>query len=261
MSRFIFSALLAAIFTLGATAAHAELVKKTVEYKAAGKTFEGYVVYDDAAKGAQPGVLVTHDWMGLTDKTKERADMVAKLGYVAFAVDVYGKGVRPANSDEAGKLAGQYKGDRKLLRERMEAGLKELKAMKSVDKKRLAVIGYCFGGTAALELARDGADLKDVVTFHGGLDSPNPADGKKIKGKVLALHGADDPFVPSKDVDAFEDELRQAGVDYQIVRYGHAVHSFTDKSAGTDNSKGAAYNPTADARSWQAMRDFFKDTL
>ena len=254
--------LLLALLTLSFIApAHADLVKKTVEYKQGGKTFEGYVVYDDAAKTPQPSVLIAHDWMGLTDKTKDRAEMVAKLGYVAFAVDVYGKGVRPANAEEAGKLATEYKKDRKLLRQRMEAGLKEMRGMKSVDKKRMAVIGYCFGGTAALELARDGADVKDVVTFHGGLDSPTPADGKKIKGKVLALHGADDPYVPAADVNAFEDELRQAGVDYQLVRYGHAVHSFTDKSAGTDNSKGAAYNPVADARSWQAMSDFLKDNL
>jgi len=251
---------LAIAFALVGVSAHAAIVTKTIEYKSGGKTFEGYLAYDDSTTEAKPGVLVTHDWLGLTDKTKEHANQIAKLGYVAFAVDVYGKGVRPSQED-AGKVATSYKSDRKLLRQRMEAGLKELSAQKGVDKKRLAVIGYCFGGTAALELARDGADVKSVVTFHGGLDSPTPADGKKIKGKVLALHGADDPFVKPVDVDAFENELRNANVDYQLIKYGHAVHSFTDRSAGTDNSKGAAYNAEADARSWQAMQDFFKETL
>lgn len=250
-----------AVFALAAQAS-AAIVTKTVEYKQGGKTFEGFVAYDDVVNvTAKPGVLVTHDWMGITDRTKERAEALAKLGYVAFAVDVYGKGVRPTSSDEASKLAGELKKDRKLLRQRMEAGLKELRAQKGVDKKRVGAIGYCFGGTAALELARTGADLRGVVSFHGGLDSPAPADGKKIKAKVLALHGADDPFVPAADLAAFEDELRQAKVDYQLVKYGGAVHSFTDKSAGTDNSKGAAYNAAADARSWQAMQDFFTEAL
>lgn len=250
-----------ALFALTAQA-HAAIVTKTIEYKQAGKTFEGFVAYDDVVNiTAKPGVLVTHDWMGLTDKTKARAESLAKLGYVAFAVDAYGKGVRPTNTEEASKLAGELKKDRKLLRQRMQAGLAQLRTMKGMDKKRVAAIGYCFGGTAVIELARDGADLRSVVSFHGGLDSPNPADGKKIKAKVLALHGADDPFVSAADLAAFEDELRKANVDYELVKYGHAVHSFTDMSAGSDNSKGAAYNASADARSWQAMQDFFLETL
>ncbi|MES2965230.1 MAG: dienelactone hydrolase family protein [Bdellovibrionota bacterium] len=250
-------------FAIAAFALHAqaEIVTKTVEYKQGGKTFEGFVAYDDVVNiTAKPGVLVTHDWLGITDNTKERAQELAKLGYVAFAVDVYGKGIRPTR-EEAGKLAGEYKKDRKLLRQRMEAGLKQLRAQKGVDKKRVGVIGYCFGGTAALELARSGADVRGVVSFHGGLDSPTPADGKKIKAKVLALHGADDPFVKPEDLAAFETELRDSKVDYQIVKYGNAVHSFTDKNAGTDNSKGAAYNPAAATRSWQAMQDFFTEAL
>lgn len=254
---FLFSALVLLVPLFS----QAALVKKPLEYHLAGKTYEGYIAYDDAVKDKRPGVLVAHDWLGVTDKTKEKVDQLASLGYVAFAVDIYGKGVRPENAEEAGKLASVYKKDRTMLRMRMQQGLKVLRDQPQVDKKRLAVVGYCFGGTAALELARAGADIKDVVTFHGGLDSPKPEDGKKIKAKVLALHGADDPFVPAPDVAAFEDEMRKAHVDWQLIKYGNAVHSFTDKTAGTDNSKGAAYNELADHRSWEAMKQFFKETL
>ncbi len=250
-----------ALALLFSVSSHAALVKKTVDYKIGTTHLEGYLVYDDAKKGAQPGVLVVHNWMGLSDETKSKADALAKLGYVAFAADIYGKGVRPKTIDEAGKLASQYKGDRASLRARATAGLETLKAQKNVDSKHIAAIGYCFGGTTAIELGRSGAELNSIVSFHGGLDSPKPADGKNIKAKVLVLHGADDPYNPAADVAAFQDEMRKSGVDWQMVSYGGAVHSFTEKAAGTDNSKGAAYNAAADKRSWQAMQDFFKETL
>jgi dienelactone hydrolase len=246
---------------VGAFNAHAALVKKDFAYTLAGKPYEGYLVYDDAVKAPKPGVLVGHNWMGLTEETKSKADQVAQLGYVAFAVDIYGKGIRPKGPKEAGELAGMFKKDRTMLRARMQQGLQTLMAQPQVDKKRLAVIGYCFGGTAALELGRAGADVKAITTFHAGLDSPKPEDGKRIKAKVLVLHGADDPYNPATDVAAFENEMRNAKVDWQLVQYGGAVHSFTEKGAGNDNSKGAAYNANADRRSWQAMQDFFKETL
>lgn len=254
--RWLFVAL--AAFAVSA-AVQAKVVSKTVEYKDGDVVLQGYVASDDAVQGKRPGILVVHDWMGIGDETRRRCDMLAQLGYVAFAADVYGKGVRPANADEAGKLAGKYKGDRALYRKRLNLALDQLKKDLLVDPAKLAVIGYCFGGTGALELARSGADVKGVVSFHGGLDSLKPEDAKAIKGRVLILHGADDPFVPAADIAAFQEELRKANVDWTMIYYGGAVHAFTNPGAGTDNSKGAAFNAKADARSWQAMAGFFED--
>lgn len=231
---------------------------KLIEYKQGDTMLEGYLAYDDAVKGARPGVLVVHDWMGCDSYAKRRADMLAGLGYVAFAADIYGKGVRPASPKEAGEQAGKFKGDRQLLRARVNAALDELKKQPQCDPKRVAAIGYCFGGTTVLELARSGADIAGVVSFHGGLDTP-VRDAKNIKCRVLICHGADDPFVPAADITGLEDELRAAGVDWQLIKYSGAVHSFTRESAGNDNSKGAAYNERADKRSWEAMKQFFAE--
>jgi len=165
------------------------------------------------------------------------------------------------NAADASKLATQYKGDRPLLRARIKAGFDQLKKLPEADPKRLAAVGYCFGGTTVLELARSGADVAAVVSFHGGLNTPTPGDARQIKARVLALHGADDPYVPPLEVAAFEAEMREAKVDWQLVAYGNTVHSFTDWNAGTDNSKGAAYNEKADHRSWEAMKSLFAEAL
>jgi dienelactone hydrolase len=244
-----------------ARAAEAKVITETVEYKAGDTVCQGVLAYDDALKGRRPGVLLAHDWMGVSDHQKDQVQRLAALGYVALAADVYGKGVRPSNAQEAGTTAATLYKDRGLMRARMRAGLDWLAARPQVDAARLAVTGYCFGGACALELARSGAPLKAVVTFHGTLATPTPDDAKNILAKVLVLHGADDPYVKQSDVQAFMDEMRAAGVDWQVVQYSGAVHSFTDPRAGTDNSKGAAYNATADARSWRAMRDFLEETL
>ncbi|MBC7961729.1 MAG: dienelactone hydrolase family protein [Steroidobacteraceae bacterium] len=237
----------------------ASVKTKIVEYKQGDATLEGYLAWDDAKNAKRPGVLVVHEWTGINDHIRQRTEMLAKLGYVAFAADIYGKGIRPTAQAEAAKTAGIYKDDRPLLRARARAGLEVLKKQKLVDPQRIAAIGYCFGGTTVLELARDAADLKGVVSFHGGLSTPTPQDAKNIKAKLLVLHGADDPFVNAGEVAAFQDEMRKGGVDWQFISYSNAVHSFTNKAAGTDNSKGAAYNEKADRRSWQAMRTFFAE--
>lgn len=249
----------AAALGLLVTTARAEIVTRTVEYKQGDTVLEGFLAYEAGGPARKPGVLVVHDWLGVSADTRKRAEQLARMGFVAFAADVYGKGVRPASGKEAAPLAGKYKADRALLRARVMAGFDELARQPNVDPARIAAIGYCFGGTTVLELARAGAKVVGVVSFHGGLDSPNPADGKNIKGKVLALHGADDPFVSEADLKAFEQELRSNGVDWQLVKYGGAVHSFTIVGAGNDNSKGAAYNAAADRRSWKAMEDFFAE--
>jgi dienelactone hydrolase len=243
------------------TNARASIRTETVEYKQDGAVLEGYLAYDDAIKGPRPGVLVIHEWWGINDYIKKRTEQLAQLGYIAFAADIYGKGLRAKTREEAMSLAGKYRSgsDRTLLRARAQAGLDTLKKNPLTDAKRVAAIGYCFGGTAVLELARSGADLAGIVSFHGGLDTPNTYDAKNIKGKVLALTGADDPNVKPEQVIAFEDEMRKAGVDWYLVAYGNAVHGFTNPSNGADNSKGLAYNEKADKRSWRAMRDFFEE--
>ena len=242
-----------------AVTAEAAVKTKIVEYKQGDTVLEGYLAWDSAKSVKRPGVLVVHEWTGINDHIRQRTEMLAKLGYVAFAADIYGKGVRPTAQADAAKTAGIYKNDRTLMRARARAGLDELKKQKFVDPQRLAAIGFCFGGTTVLELARDGADVNGIVSFHGGLSTPTPQDARNIKGRVLALHGADDPFVKADEVAAFQDEMRKAAVDWQFISYGNAVHSFTNIAAGTDNSKGAAYNEKADRRSWQAMKDFFAE--
>lgn len=244
-------------FLLGV--AQGEIHTETVHYREGETELEGFLAYDRDLAGTRPGVLVVHQWKGLTGYEKKRCEMLAKLGYVALAVDIYGKGIRPTSTADAGKLAGQYKADRRLLRARVISGLETLRKSSRVDGKRIACIGYCFGGTTALELARSGADVAGVVSFHGGLGTPTPEDAKNIRCKVLALHGADDPYVPPAEVNAFQDEMRKANVDWQWVAYSGAVHSFTHWEAGSDNSKGAAYNEKADRRSWEAMRIFFAE--
>ena len=228
-----------------------------VEYRQGDTVLEGYLA--DAGGGQRPGVIIVHDWMGLGRFARAKADELARMGYVAFAADIYGKGVRPTNPKEAGEQAGKFKNDRPLLQTRINAALNTLLKDKHVDPIRVAAIGYCFGGTTVLELARSGADIAGVVSFHGGLDTPTPAAPKSIHCKVLVLHGADDPYAPGAQVAAFENEMTKAGVDWQLIKYSGAVHAFTNPEAGTDNSTGAAYNEKADKRSWEAMKQFFAE--
>src|SRR3954462_4311524 len=250
--------LLAALALCTATPLFAAIKTELVDYEQGGAKLEGFLAYDDANTKPRPGVLLIHDWMGVGDYAKSRARQLAELGYVAFAADIYGKGNQPADQKGASALAGKYKGDRALYRARLKAGLDQLTARKEVAPGQVAAIGYCFGGTGVLELARSGANLKGVVTFHGGLGTPTPEDAKNIKCPVLVLHGADDPFVKPTEVAAFKDEMAKANVKYEFVAYPGAVHSFTRPDAGNDNSKGAAYNEAADKQSWAAMQKFFE---
>lgn len=240
----------------------AEVQSKAVDYSDGDVKLEGFIAYDPAKViKASPAVLVVHQWMGITDYEKSRCKQLAEMGYVAFAADIYGKGIRPTTVEEAMKQSSIYKNDRKLYRKRLNLGLEQLKSTPGVASSKIAAIGYCFGGTGALELARSGAEITSVVSFHGGLDAPTPADAKNIKAKILVCHGNDDPFVKAEDIEAMKKSFNEAKVDWQMINYSGAVHSFTQKMAGNDNSKGAAYNEKADMRSWVAMKSFFDETI
>lgn len=239
--------------------ASAQIHTEYVTYNDGDIVLEGYIAYDESITGKRPGVLVVHEWTGINDYTLQRSRQLAEMGYFAFAADIYGKGIRPSTPEEAGKQASVYKNDRLLMRKRIILALDEIRKQSYVDSEKISAIGYCFGGTVVLELARSGADVKGVVSFHGNLDTPNLTDANNIKAKVLVLHGADDPYVPEEQVITFEKEMRDAKVDWQLVSYGGAVHSFTNPDAGNDNSKGAAYNVKADKRSWEAMKNFFDE--
>jgi dienelactone hydrolase len=244
------------LLALGVAPAHAELKTQIVEYKQGDTLLEGYRAWDDSFKGLRPGILVVHEWTGLGDYAKRRAEKLAGLGYIAFAADIYGKGVRPQTVPEASAESGKYKADRKLLRARAQAGLEALKGSPGVDKAKTAAIGYCFGGGTVLELARSGAEVNGVVSFHGNLDTPDPKDASNIKARILVLHGGADPFVPFAQVEAFKNEMEGAKVDYQLVVYSGAQHSFTNP-ASDGKLPGALYDARADARSWAEMQSFF----
>lgn len=224
-----------------------------IDYQDGGVSFSGLLVQPQGkAVKPRPAILLIHNWLGISPETERQATRYAEQGFVVFAADIYGKDVRPKGPEEAGKVAGLYKTNRALYRERLRLGLATLEKQPGIDHKRIAALGYCFGGTGVLELARSGADIGLAVSFHGGLDSPTPQDGAQIKAKVLVLHGAIDPMISANDLAAFEGELNQHKVDWQMVKYGGAVHSFTDISAGSDLTKGVAYNAAADRRSFQA---------
>lgn len=250
------------LLSLGlAVNAGAALQTETLPYRHGEVELEGYLAFDSATEGKRPGVLVIHEWWGLNDFARESADQLAQMGMVALAADMYGKGIRTTDPARAGELSGIYKGNRQLMRDRVLAGLQALKAHPLVDPERMAVIGYCFGGTVALEAARSGAPLRGVVSFHGSLSTPMPAKAETLKAAVLVLHGADDPLVPREEVIAFEEEMRAAGADWQMVQFGGAVHSFTNPAAGDNPASGVAYHEAAARRSWEMMRLFLQEVL
>ncbi len=242
-----------------ATQASAAVRTEAVNYKQGDAVLEGHLAWDDAAKGKRPGVLVVHEWWGRNRYADKRAEQLAALGYVALAVDMYGKGIVTEDAARAGELSGQFKKDPALLRARITKALEVLKADKRVDPAKIAAIGYCFGGTTVLELARSGAPVLGVVSFHGGLQTANPDDAKNIKGRVLVLAGGDDPFVPPPQVNAFEDEMRNAGVDWELNLYGGAMHAFSNPEVDKYKLNGAVYNRKADHRSWEAMKRFLAE--
>ncbi|HEY4123068.1 MAG TPA: dienelactone hydrolase family protein [Rhizomicrobium sp.] len=231
---------------------------REIAYQIDGRTFSGYLA--DGSKGRKvPGILVAYEAGGMTEHPKERARMLAEAGYVAFAMDLFGEAIR--DMGHAMGFISQLTGDLPMFRRRVNAALDVLKAQANVDPKRTAAIGFCFGGTTVLELARSGADVGCVVGFHSGLATTAPQDAKNIKAKVLVLIGDHDPIIPHEQRDAFVKEMREGGVDWQMVVYGRAGHSFTNPEVDAHNIAGFKYDPPTDKRAWAAMQNLFDEVL
>jgi len=231
----------------------------SIEYRDGEVTLRGFVAFDDRKSDKRPGVLLMPEAFGLGAQVKRRAERLAELGYVALAGDPYGDGLQLSDLQEAIKRAGALFADPSKARKRARVALDKLASLPQVDPSRLAAIGYCMGGTFSLELARDGAPLKGIVSFHGGLQTQRPAAAGQIKAKILVCTGADDPFVPVAQVNALADEMTKAGADWQIIIYGGTVHSFTNPEADKVGMPGIAYNKLSDERSWKAMTSFFEE--
>ena len=234
------------------------IISNTVGYVDGDVALEAFFAYDDALSGCRPAVLVNHAWAGRDAFVANKAEQLAKLGYVGFAIDMYGKGVLGTSPEENGKLMQPFMADRALLQRRILAALAAVKLLPWVDDKKIAAIGFCFGGLCALDLARTGVDISGVVSFHGLLMQPDNIKNQPIKAKVLALHGHDDPMVPVEQVIAFEQEMTEAGADWQLHTYGHTLHAFTNPVAN-DRAFGTVYQADADRRSWQAMQNFLTE--
>lgn len=233
------------------------LVKKFIEYFDNDTLLEGCYVYDDAINSKRPLVMIAHDWSGRNEFAENKAEKLAELGYVGFALDMYGKGKIGKTNEEKSVLMKPLMDDRHLLQQRMNAALSCAKQLEQVDVNHTAAIGYCFGGLCALDLARSGADINGVVSFHGLLTSPS-FQNEKINAKVLVLHGHEDPMVPPDQVLAFEKEMTEAKVDWQVHVYGNTKHAFANPVAN-DQNLGLVYNKLAEKRSWIAMRNFFEE--
>ncbi len=229
---------------------------KLVKYKDGNTQLAGYLAKADYV--GKPGVVIIHQWMGLSNHEKNSANKLAALGYHALAADIYGEGVQPTNQQEAGALAGKYKNDFALFQSRIKAAIDEL-IKQGADPKRIAVMGYCFGGTGAIEAARANLPVSGVISFHGSLLKATTRPPQAIKTKVLVLHGADDPYESEKEIKDFHQEMRDAKADWQMIYYADAVHAFTQVEAGMDKSRGAAYNEKADKRSWEHLKLFLTE--
>lgn len=246
------------------SAAQAAVQGKDVSYEANGTTYKGYVAYDDAIKGKRPGVIVVHEWWGQNEYARKRARMLAELGYTAMAIDMYGDGRVADNPDDAGKLAGAVRKDMQLAKARFEAGMKALRSQETVDAKEIAAFGYCFGGGIALNMVRMGVDLKGVASFHGGLETANPAQPGQIKARIVSFSGDADQSIPAEKVAAFKKEMEDAGVNHRVVIYPGAKHAFSNPDAtelGIRFNRPIAYDAAADKDSWQQATVFLREVF
>ncbi len=243
------------------TAPKPDIKGEEVTYQAGDTTLEGYIAWDANKAGPRPGVLVVHEWWGHNDYVRRRARMLAEEGYAAFALDMYGDGKQAAHPEDAKKFMMETLSSADIAKTRFSAALDLLKNHPKTEPTKIAAIGYCFGGAVVLQMARSGADLDGVASFHGNLSTESPAAPGVIKAKILVLHGADDPFVPKEQVDAFKEEMDAAGADYTFIAYPGAVHAFTNPAATETGKKfnmPLAYNEEADRKSWAELREFLR---
>lgn len=233
---------------------------KSVDYSDNDQKLSGFAAVPKKEFNNKAGVLILPAWMGIDEHSKESAEKLQAMGYFAFVADIYGVDKRPTNSTEAGEIAGYFKNNITEYHKRIQLALDQL-IKQGANPDKIVVMGYCFGGTGAIEAARMNMKVQGIVSFHGGLGRDVNREITKIQPKVLVLHGADDFYVPKEEIELFQNEMRKGTADWQMVYYGNSVHAFTHKDAGSDNSTGAAYNEKADKRSWIAFMDFLKEVL
>lgn len=236
------------------------IVSSTVDYLDDEVLLEAYYAYDDAIDGKRPVVLINHAWGGRDEFVADKANKLAEMGYLAFALDMYGKGVRGTGPDENARLMAPFMKDRAMLQKRVQAGLAAVRLLPWVDDNRIAAIGFCFGGLCVLDLARSGADIAGVVSFHGLLEAPDNIPFPDVRAKILMLHGHDDPMVPVEQVVAAQQEFTRVKADWQMHVYGNTMHAFTNPVANDPNF-GTVYQPVTDVRSWLAMTNFFNEVF
>jgi len=254
-----FGALILALGMVRGVSGEPKIQGRTVEYSAQGTVMKGYLAYDENVKGKRAGVVVVPEWWGLNDYVRRRARMLAELGYTALAVDMYGEGRVVTTPDEAGKLSSEAMKNFDATKARFMAAIDFLKGQPTVDPSRVAAIGYCFGGGVVLNMARQGVDLKGVVSFHGGLTAVKPAQAGSVKAKILVLNGGADKFITPEEIEAFKQEMTAAGAAFQFISYPGALHSFTNPEAtelGKKFNMPIAYNAKADEESWNEMKKF-----
>jgi len=255
-----FAILLSAVLAIGVASSDAKVIGKDVAYTADGIMMKGYLAYDNRFKGHRPGVIVVHEWWGLNDYARKRARMLAQLGYSALAIDMYGEGKQAMHPDDAGKFSSEVMKNFDVAKTRFLAAIEFLKKQPVTDPERLAAIGYCFGGGVVLNMARQGLDIRGVVSFHGSLGAVKPAEPGMVKTRIRVYTGADDKFVPASAVEAFKKEMTDAGADFQVISYPGALHTFTNPEADVLGKKfnlPLAYNAMADRESWKEMKKFF----
>jgi dienelactone hydrolase len=249
--------ILAAITITGT--ANAKVVTQSVDYLHGDVKLQGYLAFDDSIAGKMPGVLIVHEWWGLNDYARGRAEELARMGYMAFALDMYGKGKSTEHPEEASAWMKMVNSNVEQWQQRATAGLDVLKKQPKVDTSRIAAIGYCFGGATVQVLAYGGADLKGVVSFHGSLIPPNAEQAGRTRAKILICHGAQDPMNTPDSMTAYVNAMNAASIDWQLIAYGGTRHSFTNPGADKRGMDALAYNPSADHRSWQHMIAFFDE--